>query len=99
MNDSQETPLRFRVAEVKEDPGNYTITRLDTDGGDLGAALRRPDGTFWEVAAFHSFPPGGGKYRIDLGAQITDAEIINVLESSYLDAMRQAAGDAEANDE
>jgi hypothetical protein len=89
MTEPQE--IRFRIVELKEDPGHWMITRVDADGIEYGRALRMPDGTFWEVAAMHFFPPGGGNYRVDLGAQITESDSLSVLESSYLDARRQAA--------
>ena len=94
MNNNEPHEILFRITELSDDPGNWMITRVEPDGTELGKVLRRPDGTFWEVKAVHFFPPAGGNYRIELGAQITDSDIIKVLESSYVDAMRQAVGDS-----
>jgi hypothetical protein len=77
---------RFRVAELKNDPNHWLLTELGEDGRDGGKALRKPDGTYWEVAAVHIFPPGGGEYRIDIGNQISDRDMVHQLESFYLQA-------------
>jgi hypothetical protein len=84
-----ESQVRFRISELRDHPGTWMITRLEPDGTELGRALRMADGTYFEVKAVHLFPPGGGNYRVDTGAEITDSEIINILEASYLDAMKQ----------
>jgi hypothetical protein len=84
-----ESQVRFRISELRDHTGTWMITRLEPDGTELGRALRMPNGTYLHVAAIHFFPPGGGNYRVDTGAEITDSETIKVLESSYLDAMQQ----------
>jgi len=89
MNENESQRILLRITELRDNPGTWMITRLESDGTELGRALRMTNGTYLEVAAVHFFPPGGGNYRVDTGAEITDPEIIKVLDSSYLDAMKQ----------
>jgi hypothetical protein len=49
--------------ELKDQPEHWVLTELGEDHQEGGKALRKPDGTFWEVVAEHFFPPGGGMYR------------------------------------
>lgn len=76
----------FKVAELKDQPDHWVLTELGEDNQGEGKALRKPDGTFWEVVAEHFFPPGGGLYRVDIGSQISDGQLVGQLESFYVQA-------------
>lgn len=69
--------------ELADYPGWYKI-----DGGSeteprSWSVVRKPDGSWWWVAAHHIFPPDGGNLRIDLGDQITDDDMLRQCEENY----------------
>ncbi len=80
----------IRVARVREHPDHWVLTKVDADGLDLWRVLRKPDGTFWQVAATHILPPTGGLVQFELGDEIKDAKIIRDLESVYVKAEEES---------
>jgi hypothetical protein len=57
--------------ELKDHPGWWKINGRPEGESKGWSFLRKPDGTFWEVAGEHFFPPGGPLVRIDIGDEIT----------------------------
>jgi hypothetical protein len=75
--------LNISGGELLDWPGHWKITGRVEGESDSWSVVRRPDGTFWEVAGTHYFPPTGGTVRIDLGDQIFDAQKLARCEDWY----------------
>jgi hypothetical protein len=69
--------------ELQDWPGHWKITGRFEDESDTWSIVRKPDGSFWEVAGVHYFPPTGGTLRIDLCDQILDAKRLTQCEEYY----------------
>jgi len=74
--------------ELLDYPGHWKITGRVEGESDSWSIVRKPDGTFWEVAGTHFFPPTGGNVRIDLGDQILDAKRLALCDD-YYDQLKQ----------
>jgi hypothetical protein len=75
--------LNISGGELFDWPGHWKITGRVEGESDSWSVVRRPDGTFWQVAGTHYFPPTGGTVRIDLGDQIVDAQKLARCEDWY----------------
>lgn len=64
-------------------PDWYKIDGGTEDDSNLWSVVRKPDGTWWWVAAHHIFPTTGGTLRIELGDQITDRGTLTQCEETY----------------
>jgi hypothetical protein len=62
--------------EFKDAPGFWKIDGYVEGESGHWSVVRKPDGTWWYVAATHIAPPGGPALRVDLDDQITDPKII-----------------------
>jgi hypothetical protein len=69
--------------ELADYPGWYKIEGGTEDRPRSWSVIRKPDGTWWKVAAEHYFPTGGGNLRIDLGDEITDEDMLTQCEENY----------------
>jgi hypothetical protein len=69
--------------ELRDCPGFWKITGRIEGDSDSWSILRKPDGTYWEVAGEDYFPRTGGTLRIDVGDQILDAKKIVQCEEYY----------------
>ena len=86
-----ETSIQFFKGggELLDYPGWYKIDGGTEDGSKLWSVVRKPDGSWWWVAAEHIFLPGGGNFRIDLGDQITDDNTLTQCEENYIELLRK----------
>jgi hypothetical protein len=76
---------------LNDAPDHYMITvSLEGELEREWKFVRKPDGTYWEVAAIDLFPRSGGTLRIDLGNQIIDAKALSLCEQ-YYSQVREAA--------
>jgi hypothetical protein len=75
--------------EVRDAPGFWKIDGRIEGESDSWSVVRKPDGTWWYVAATHIFPPGGPTVRVDLDDQITDPKIIAQCEEHLAQHQRQ----------
>jgi hypothetical protein len=75
--------LNISGGELLDWPGHWKITGRVEGESDSWSVAPRPDGTFWEVAGTHYFPPTGGTVRFDLGDQILDAQKLARCEGWY----------------
>jgi hypothetical protein len=69
--------------ELQKPAGHLLMIGLAEDGSDLWKILRKPEGTFWEVAAIVSWAPTGETLRVDDGDQILDAKKLAKCETLY----------------
>jgi hypothetical protein len=74
--------------ELIENPGYWKIDARVKGESDHWSVVRKPDGSWWYVAATHIFPPGGPLVRVDLGHQITDTKVMDQCEE-YFSQMQQ----------
>jgi len=59
--------------ELRDHPGYWKIDGRIEGESEQWSVVRKPDGTYWEVAGFHIFPPNSAALtRIDIGDQILD---------------------------
>jgi hypothetical protein len=69
--------------ELVDYPGWFKIDGGTEDDHNLWSVVRKPDGTWWWVAAHHIFPPSGGTLRIELGDQITNKNTLTQCDENY----------------
>jgi hypothetical protein len=86
--------LILRGGELRDLPGCWKISGRYEDESDEWSVLRRPDGSFCEIAGIHYFPPSGETVRIEIGDQILDRRIIDECEG-YYSQLRQKAASAD----
>ena len=80
--------LMLTGGELIENPGYWKIDARVEGESDHWSVVRKPDGSWWYVAATHIFPPGGPLVRVDLGDQITDTKVMDQCEE-YFSQMQQ----------
>lgn len=80
--------LMLTGGELIENPGYWKIDARVKGESDHWSVVRKPDGSWWYVAATHIFPPGGPLVRVDLGHQITDTKVMDQCEE-YFSQMQQ----------
>jgi hypothetical protein len=78
-----------RLGELLDYPGFWKLNAYRDDGKLLWMAVRKPDGTYWSVAAEHFGPPGGGTLRVELGEEITSEEKVLRYETMYVAAQER----------
>ena len=71
-------------------PGYWTIVESIEGESDSWFVIRKPDGTFWEVARVDYFPRNGATVTIDIGDQILDRRLIAQCQD-YYSQLRQKA--------
>ena len=86
-----DTPKRLitKGGELVDCPGWYKIDGRMGDEAESWSVIRKPDGTWWWVAATHIFPPGGGNVRFDLGDQITEPKTLAQCEEYYEELLQR----------
>jgi hypothetical protein len=77
--------------ELRDHPGWWKIDGRIEGESESWSFVRKPDGTFWEVAGVHIFPPGGPLVRIDIGDQIRKPETIARCEGHYAQFQKKSA--------
>jgi hypothetical protein len=84
-------PKQFFKAggELVDYPGWFMIEGGQEDGSDSWSVVRKPDGSWWSVAAHHIFPPEGGNLRIELGDRITDRGMLAQCEENYSQLLKK----------
>jgi hypothetical protein len=55
--------------------------------------VRKPDGTYWEVAAEHLVPRSGGTYCVDLGEQVVEEKRLAQCRDFYTQLQAQSLRD------
>jgi len=94
---SHESRRRYLIisgGELRGCPGLWKITGRMEGESDSWSIVRKPDGTYWEVAGTHIFSPTGGMLRIDTGDQILDAKKLARCEE-YYDQLQQKLAESE----
>jgi hypothetical protein len=88
---NMETSKRLitRGGELVDYPGWYKIDGRMEDEAESWSVIRKPDGTWWWVAATHIFPPGGGNVRFDLGDQITEPKTLTQCEEHFVELLQK----------
>jgi hypothetical protein len=81
--------LLLTGGELIENPGWWKIDGRVEGESDHWSVVRKPDGTWWYVAAVDLFPRTGGIARIDLGDQIADAKVIDQCEEYFSQLQRK----------
>jgi len=86
-----ESPKQFFKGggELVDYPGWYQINGGTEDGSKSWSVVRKPDGTWWWVAATDIFPRSGGTMRIDVGDQITDENMLSQCEENYVELVQK----------
>jgi hypothetical protein len=75
----------IRGGELLDAPGRYMITiTLEGDHEREWKFVRKPDGSYWQVASTDLFPRTGGILRVDLGDEIVDPKALSLCETYYL---------------
>src|SRR6266403_398407 len=80
--------IKVSGGELQDWPGYWKITGRIEGESDSWSIVRKPDGTYWEVAAMDFFPRTGGSLRVDLGDQILDPKKLALCEE-YYDQLQQ----------
>lgn len=62
--------------EFRDAPGLWKIDGYIEGESGHWSVVRKPDGTWWYVAATHIAPPRGPMVRVDLDEEITDPKLI-----------------------
>lgn len=75
--------------QLADNPGWYKIDGGTEDGSGSWSVVRKPDGSWWWVAAEHIFPPEGGNFRVDLGDQITEENTLTQCEENYTQLLQK----------
>lgn len=76
--------VMVKGGELEGHPDWWQIVETVVDGSSGSwMFLRRPDGTFWEVASVDYFPRTGGNVRIDIGDQILDRRLLDRCREYY----------------
>jgi hypothetical protein len=75
--------LLLTGGELFENPGWWKIDGRVEGESDHWSVVRKPDASWWYVAAVDIFPRTGGIVRIDLGDQITDAKVTDQCEEYF----------------
>jgi hypothetical protein len=90
--------LILRGRELRDYRGWWKIDGRIEGESEHWSVVRKPDGTYWEVAGFHIFPPNSEALtRIDLGNRIPDQETIDQCEEHFCQ-LRQKAPEREHGD-
>jgi len=77
-------PKRFvKGGELQDHPGWWKIDEEVEGESEHWSYVRKPDGTYWEVAAVDLFPRSGGTMHVDLGDQITHPKLLTQCEEYY----------------
>jgi hypothetical protein len=85
----EEKRVLIRGGELRDNPGWYKIDGRIEDEADSWSAVRKPDGTWWWVAATHIFPPGGGDVRIDIGEEVKETKTLAQLNQHYVELLEK----------
>jgi hypothetical protein len=81
----------LRGGELPDYPGCWTITvTIEGESGEW-SVFRKPDGTYWQVAGVHIFPPEGGNVRFDIGDQILDEKELTQCRNCYTQLQQKLA--------
>ena len=77
--------------ELRDHPGWWKIDGRIEGDSEHWSVIRKPDGTYWEVAGVNIFPPHGeALVRIDIGDQIHDAKTIAQCEEYFCQLQKAA---------
>ncbi len=87
--------LIIKGGELWDYPGCWKISGRRENESREWSVLRRPDGTFWEIASIDYFPRSGGTVHIEVGDQILDRMITDECEG-YYSQLRQKAEESVA---
>jgi hypothetical protein len=80
--------LMLSGGEPIEYPGWWKIDgRIEGESGSW-SVVRKPDGSWWNVAVNHIFPREGGILRIELGDRIEEQSAISQCEEYYASMKR-----------
>ncbi len=69
--------------EIRGWPGYWEVKSRTEGDAKEWRALRKPDGSFYEVLRAHILPPSGGPAKMEIGEQIHDEKIIAYGEAIY----------------
>lgn len=75
--------------ELVDYPGSYMIQGGSEDGSDQWGVVRKPDGSWWWVAATDIFPRSGGNMHVDLGDEVTDEKMLTQCEEQYRQILQE----------
>jgi len=81
--------MRISGGEPADRPGYYKITVRIEGESETWSVLRKPDGTYWQIAAVDYFPRSGGTVRHDVGDQIVDEKTIAQCEAYYAELQQK----------
>src|SRR5215469_5517951 len=81
--------MKIAGGELRDYPGWYKIDGRIEGEAESWSAIRKPDGSWWRVAATHIFPPGGGDVRFDLGEEIQSEKTLSQLEEHFIELLRK----------
>lgn len=87
--DSDNKKVTIKGGELRDNPGWYKLDGRVEGESESWSAIRKPDGSWWWVAATHIFPPGGGDVRFDLGEEITKGETLALLEENFHELLQK----------
>ena len=94
MTEEQERePLKCGM--LVDYPGHWMMsgTRTDDDDYRSWSAIRKPDGTYWQVAS-KDVAPRSGNLKVETGEQIVDAKALAYCEGCYAQWLEKSAKSA-----
>lgn len=85
--------LKFRGSYPVDHPGWWVLEASVEGESETRSVVRKPDGTYWQVASMDLFPRSGGTLHIELGDQITDAKFLAQCWEYYVQFKQKEADD------
>jgi hypothetical protein len=95
MTEEQEREA-LKCGMLVDHAGHWTMSGTGSEDDDYRSwsVVRKPDGTYWQVASMDFFPRSGGTLKVETGAQIVDAKAVSYCEACYAQWVEQSANSA-----
>jgi hypothetical protein len=83
----------LKCGMLVDHPGHWMMsgTRTKDDDYRSWSVVRKPDGTYWQVARMNFFPRSGDTVKIEIGDQIVDAKALAYYDECYAQWLEKSA--------
>jgi hypothetical protein len=75
--------MTFRGSYPVDHPGWWMLEASAAGESETRSIIRKPDGTYRQIASIDLFPRSGGTLHIELGDQVTDAKSLAQCREYY----------------
>lgn len=92
MNEEQKRE-DLKCGMLVDHPGHWMVSGTKTEESDYRSwsVVRKPEGTYWQVASMDFFPRSGGTLKVETGDQIVDEEALAYCEDVYARWLKKSA--------